>query len=82
VNVQEIDYIIVGAGSAGNVVARRLLDAGKRIAVLEAGDDDTNPNIAHLYNLGALWHSPRTGTTRPPSSRGARAARSTCRAGR
>ena len=58
-NAQEFDYIIVGAGSAGNVVARRLLDAGKRIAVLEAGDDDTNPNIAHLYNLGALWHSPQ-----------------------
>ncbi|WP_139004090.1 GMC family oxidoreductase [Arthrobacter crystallopoietes] len=58
-NAQAFDYIVVGAGSAGNVVARRLLDAGKRIAVLEAGDDDTNPNIAHLYNLGALWHSPQ-----------------------
>lgn len=56
-NTPEFDYIVVGAGSAGNVVARRLLDAGKRIAVLEAGGDDTNPNIAHLYTLGALWHS-------------------------
>src|SRR4051812_26155584 len=53
----ELDYIIVGAGSAGNVIARRLLDAGKRVAVLEAGPRDTNPDIAHLNTLGALWHS-------------------------
>lgn len=53
----ELDYLIVGAGSAGNVMARRLLDAGKRVALLEAGDFDTNPNIAHLNTLGALWHS-------------------------
>lgn len=53
----ELDYIIVGAGSAGNVIARRLLDAGKRVAILEAGDYDTNPDITHLYTLGALWHS-------------------------
>lgn len=53
----ELDYLVIGAGSAGNVIARRLLDAGKRIAVLEAGDQDTNPNIAQLYTLGMLWHS-------------------------
>ncbi|MET1034951.1 MAG: GMC family oxidoreductase N-terminal domain-containing protein [Arthrobacter sp.] len=58
-NTEELDYIVVGAGSAGNVIARRLLDAGKRVAVLEAGDRDTNPNIAHLYTLGLLWHSPQ-----------------------
>lgn len=51
------DYLVIGAGSAGNVIARRLLDAGKRVAVLEAGDQDTNPNIAQLYTLGLLWHS-------------------------
>ena len=53
----EFDYIIVGAGSAGNVIARRLLDAGKRVAILEAGDQDINPDIEHLNTLGALWHS-------------------------
>ncbi|GAA4655718.1 GMC family oxidoreductase [Arthrobacter cryoconiti] len=53
----EFDYVLIGAGSAGNVIARRLLDAGKRIAVLEAGDYDINPNIPPLYNLGMLWHS-------------------------
>lgn len=53
----EFDYIIVGAGSAGNVIARRLLDAGQRVAILEAGDQDINPDIEHLNSLGALWHS-------------------------
>ena len=55
----ETEYLVVGAGSAGNVVARRLLDAGKRVTVLEAGDQDTNPDIAHLNTLGALWYSPQ-----------------------
>lgn len=53
----EFDYLVVGAGSAGNVIARRLLDAGHRVAVLEAGDQDTNPDIANVCTLGALWHS-------------------------
>jgi len=38
----EYDYIIVGAGSAGCVMARRLIDANAgRILLLEAGGDDT-----------------------------------------
>jgi len=38
----EYDYIIIGAGSAGCVIARRLLDANAgRILLLEAGGDDT-----------------------------------------
>jgi choline dehydrogenase len=71
----EFDYIIVGAGSAGCVIARRLVDAGRRVAVLEAGDQDTNPNIEHLYNLGALWHSPQDWdylTTEQPGAAGRR----------
>lgn len=49
--------IVVGAGSAGSVVARRLADAGVEVTVLEAGGEDTNPAIHDLSRMGELWHS-------------------------
>lgn len=52
------DYIVVGAGSAGSVLARRLVDAGRTVAVLKAGGEDTNPVIADVSAAGALWHGP------------------------
>src|SRR3954452_12193720 len=52
------DFIIVGAGSAGSVLARRLVDAGRTVAVLEAGGEDTNPLISDVSAAGALWHGP------------------------
>lgn len=39
------DYVVVGAGSSGSVVVRRLLDAGHSVHVLEAGPVDTDPAI-------------------------------------
>ena len=50
-------YLVIGAGSAGNVLARRLLDAGHDVTLVEAGNYDVNPNIDHLNTLGLLWHS-------------------------
>src|SRR5437762_5262368 len=36
---ESFDYVVIGAGAGGGVVAARLAEAGKRVLVLEAGDD-------------------------------------------
>lgn len=43
------DHIVVGAGSAGCVVAARLAQAGRRVALIEAGSsDEGQPDILDL----------------------------------
>jgi choline dehydrogenase len=42
---ESFDYVIVGGGSAGSVLAYRLSEAGKSVCVLEAGPSDTNRYI-------------------------------------
>ena len=36
---ERFDYVVVGAGAGGGVVAARLAEAGKRVLLLDAGDD-------------------------------------------
>jgi 4-pyridoxate dehydrogenase len=54
------DTIIVGAGSAGCVLAARLgEDAQRRILVLEAGGDDDHWFIHLPLGVGKVWNNPR-----------------------
>jgi choline dehydrogenase len=55
------DYIIVGAGSAGCVLANRLsADGTTRVALLEAGGRDTNPWIHVPVGYFKTIHNPAT----------------------
>jgi choline dehydrogenase len=53
------DVVVVGSGSAGAVVTRRLVDAGVRVALVEAGGADENPAIHDPPRLFELWDSPQ-----------------------
>ena len=56
-SASETDVIVVGGGSAGSVAARRLLDAGMSVLLLEAGGPDENPAIHVPARCHELWLS-------------------------
>ncbi len=55
-----VDYIIVGAGSAGCVLADRLSANGRyRVLLLEAGGRDLHPHIRVPIGYGMAFHDPK-----------------------
>lgn len=63
--MQTYDYIIVGAGSAGCVLANRLSADGKQVLLLEAGGWDKSPMVSMPKGFAKLvsdpkhaWHFP------------------------
>jgi choline dehydrogenase len=62
-NGDSFDYVVVGAGSAGSLLAARLAEGGKHtVCVLEAGPPDRSPfihipagYIKTLYNPAYTW---------------------------
>lgn len=57
----EFDYVIIGAGSAGCVLANRLSDGGKfQVALFEAGGRDTSPWIHVPVGYFKTMGNPKT----------------------
>ena len=57
--MKSYDYIIVGAGSAGCVLAARLTESDARVLLLESGPPDTHPNIWNPSGWPGLWGTER-----------------------
>ncbi|MGZ3340586.1 MAG: GMC family oxidoreductase [Reyranella sp.] len=69
------DYVVVGAGSAGCVVASRLSETGASVILLEAGPSDWHPMIHIPAGMRSLIRNPLVNwnfTTEPEKGTGER----------
>src|SRR5262247_4094052 len=69
------DYVVVGAGSAGCVVASRLSETGAAVILLEAGPSDWHPMIHIPAGMRSLIRNPLVNwnyTTEPEKGTGER----------
>lgn len=57
--MEEYDYVIVGAGSAGCVLAYRLAERGHSVCVLEAGPPDSSPYIRMPAGFMKTYTNPK-----------------------
>lgn len=58
--MQSFDHVVIGAGSAGCAVARRLAeDPGRRVLLLEAGPSDRRPEVLIPAALTEQFHDER-----------------------
>ena len=58
--MSDFDYVIVGAGSAGCVLANRLSeDSSNRVLLIESGPKDTSPLITVPKGFGRLMGNPK-----------------------
>ena len=71
----DADYIVVGAGSAGCVIASRLSETGASVTLLEAGPRDWHPMIHIPAGMRSLIRNPLVNwnfTTEPEKGSGDR----------
>lgn len=54
----EYEYIVIGAGSAGSVIASRLAQQGLEVLLLEAGGSDYLPQVSMPVGQGAFFGHP------------------------